>query len=271
MMELLRATFQLYARAFQATILSFVRGWVICLAVVGFVGLMALAAALFGGLGIAGGFILGAVNALLVGATLALIEDAVKAARPIRFHDLWQSLGTYFWDVIGVGFVLWIPLMLLQQALAANPSGAFLGAAVLLLLFILLNAVPEVIYQVRHDSPLDVFRESYQFIVENWIEWFLPVALVIAPFGAGFFFHLSELTGGRAGLDVVQLLAVPLTLLTAWLTYLGVPVEAGSVLVLILTPPVTVVILLFRGHLFAALHGSSRRQRMFRSQFGNGS
>jgi hypothetical protein len=55
-------------------------------------------------------------------------------------------------------------------------------------------------------------------------------------------------------------------LLTAWLAYLGVPSDAGWLMV-ILTPPAAVAMLLFRGHLFAALRGSSRRQRMFRQRF----
>jgi len=56
---------------------------------------------------------------------------------------------------------------------------------------------------------------------------------------------------------------LPFTLLNAWLIYLGFPQGTGWMLVL-LTPPVAVAMLMFRGHLFAALHGSSRRQRMFR-------
>jgi hypothetical protein len=135
-----------------------------------------------------------------------------------------------------------------------------------LLLFILLNPAPEVIYQVRHDSPLDVIRESYEFVLENWVEWFLPLAVVIAPLGLSFFFGISGRLGRGAGLDFFQVLVLPFTLLTAWLGYLGLPETVSSGLVLVLTPPVAVAMLMFRGHLFAALHGSSRRQRFFRGQ-----
>ncbi len=151
--------------------------------------------------------------------------------------------------------------------MAANPNGALIVAAIFLLLFILLNPAPEVIYQVRHDSPLDVLRESYEFVLENWIEWFLPLAIVIAPLGLSFFFGLSSRMGRGVGLDFFQVLILPFMLLTAWLGYLGVPPEAGWLLLLV-TPPVAVAMLLFRGHLFAALHGSSRRQRMFRHRWG---
>ena len=46
----------------------------------------------------------------------------------------------------------------------------------MLLIFILLNPAPEIIYQVQHDSPLDVFKHAYEFVLENWIEWFFPWA-----------------------------------------------------------------------------------------------
>jgi hypothetical protein len=266
MITILRATFRLYRDALYATGRSLARGWLIAVAVVLFAGVMILATTVAAPLGVLGGFILGAVNALLIGATLHLIEQAVLGARRITFSDVPPSLGQYFWDVIGVGFVLWVPVMLLEKGMEMNPQGTFLTAAVFLLLFILLNPAPEVIYQVRHDSPLDVLRESYQFVLNNWIEWFLPLAVVLAPFGLSFFFGLSGRLGRGAGLDFFQLLVLPFTLLTVWFEYLGLPGQVGSLVVLVLTPLLAVAMLVFRGHLFAALHGSSRRQRLFQSR-----
>lgn len=270
MLNTFRATLQLYRDALRATVKSFARSWMAALAVVLFAGLMVVATSIAAPLGMLGGFILGAVNALLIGATLGLIEEAVRGQRRMTFQDIWESLGKYFWDVIGVGFVLWVPIMLMDRGMAANPNGPFLAAAVFLLLFILLNPAPEVIYQVRHQSPLDVIRESYEFVLENWIEWFLPLAVLVAPLGLSFFFGISGRLGRGAGLDFFQVLVLPFTLLSAWLGYLGLPETAGSIVVLLLTPPLAVAMLMFRGHLFAALHGSSRRQRLFRSRGAEG-
>src|SRR5205823_8127716 len=89
------------------------------------------------------GFVLGALNALVIGATLSLIEQAVTSSRSLGWHDIRGSVGQYFWDVIGVGFVLWVPMLLLEQGMAANPNGPFFAAAIFLLLFILLNPAPE--------------------------------------------------------------------------------------------------------------------------------
>lgn len=272
MSNLVSATIHLYRQVFYATGRSLAKSWMAMLALIVFAVLFLGAARLVGSLGIAGGFLLGILNALLVGATLRLIEQSLSGARPLRFTDVTESFGHYFWDVIGVGFVLWLPTMLLEMGMQANPYGQFLSSAFLLLVFILLNPAPEVIYQVRHNSPLDVFKTSYEFVVEHWIEWFLPFAIlilpvVLSPTGLQEFFSLSGLVGRGAGLNFFQILMLPVTAIEGWLSYVGIDSGGQGIILLLLTPPVAMAILLFRGHLFAALHGSSRRQRLFSRQF----
>jgi hypothetical protein len=262
----------LYLLALRQTRRSLQRGWIAIVAVIGFGGLFLLAVQIAAPLGIAGGLILGAVNALLVGATLSLIEQSITHARTLTLQDVFESLGHYFWDVIGVGFVLWLPLMALDMTVQANPYGPLFSYAVLLLLFILLNPAPEVIYQIRHDSPLDVLKSCYEFVLENWIEWFTPwilalIPLVLSPIGLQTLLDLSRRIGRGAGLDFLQLLMLPVTILDGWVTYVGVAPSVSWIVTLVLTPPLAVGILLFRGHLFASLHGSSRRQRAFTGRF----
>ena len=267
LMSLFTSTVHLYRDAIRATGRSIMRGWVIILAVIVFTLIMWFAGTVARPLGMVGGFIMGAVNALLIGATLSLIAQAIQGLRGITVRDVLDSMGHYFWDVISVGFVLWVPTMLLDTSLQANPNSHFLVTACLLLIFILLNPAPEVIYLTRHDSPLDVLKRSYDFVLENWIEWFLPMALILAPLGLSLFFQLSSRLGRGAGLDFIQLLLVPFTVLTTWLTDLGISEELTGSMALVLTPPLTVGMLLFRGHLFVALSATSRRQRLYQSQF----
>jgi hypothetical protein len=272
MVNQLVAAFGLYRQALRKTWLSLLRGWMTIVAVIAFLFLLLLAQQIAAPLGMAGGFLLGAVNALLVGMTLSLIEQGVSYARTVTIKDVFDSFGHYFWDVIGVLFVLWIPLMVLDMGTQHNPNGALISYAVMLLIFILLNPAPEIIYQVPHDSPLDIFKRAYEFVLENWIEWFLPIALLLlplvaAPGGLKSFFLLSHRVGRGAGLDFSQILIFPFMILGSWLASLGVDPELAQYLILIFTPPLAVSILLFRGHLFALLSRSSHRQRQFASQF----
>jgi hypothetical protein len=267
MTDILRATLALYRQAFSQTARSFARGWIVAVALVLFAVAMQMAGVVAAPFGLLGGFLLGAVNALLVGATLSLIEQTLAGSRRLGLRDVGANIGRYFREVISVGFVLWIPIMVLERGLAANPYGPAIGAMVFFLLFILLNPAPEVIYQVRPGSPLEVIRHSYEFVIENWIEWFLPLALVVAPFGLSFFLMVSGRLGRGAGLEFFELLTLPYALLTHWLTLLGLPGGAASTLVVLLTPVATAVMLIFRGHLFAALHGSTRRMRLFQARF----
>lgn len=275
MVELLSATLHVYRQAVQATWRSLARSWMTVAALMGFALLFLGAARIAAPLGgMIGGVVLGLINALLVGATLRLIEQSLSAVRTIQLTDVTESFGHYFWDVIGVGFVLWLPLMALDMGTQSNPYGGFLSSAVMLLLFILLNAAPEVIYQIRHDSPLDVFKASYEFVLEHWIEWFLPFAIlafpiVVSPGGLQEFFSLSTGVGRGAGLNFLQLLMLPFTLIGGWLSYIGIDPDAQWIFLLLLTPLVTAAALLFRGHLFALLRGSTRRQRMFARQIDN--
>ncbi|GJL64069.1 MAG: hypothetical protein NPIRA04_27230 [Nitrospirales bacterium] len=266
MSEFIQATTQLYQQALQSTIRSFLRGWMMTLVVVGFAMLMMVVTLLASSLGMLGGLIAGAANAFVIGATLYLIEQVVLGARKIQWADIPQSAGQYFWDVISVGFLVWFPLMMLEMALQANPYRPVLTTAVFFLVFVLLNPVPEVIYQRRPGSAMEVVRESYEFVLENWIEWFLPIAILLAPFGLSFFFEFSSQAGMRGGLDFFQIFTVPFRLLTSWLEYFGISNAGSSVLIILCTPILGVFMLIFRGHLFSALHGSTRRQRQFQAR-----
>ncbi len=267
MSEFIQGTLQLYKQVIQATGRSFARGWKVTIVVVGFAALMLFVTMLVAPLGMIGGMISGAANALAIGATLYLVEQVVLGARKIEWHDIPPSAGQYFWDVISVGFLVWLPLLIMQMALQANPYRPLLTTALFFLVFVILNPVPEVIYQRRQGSAMDVVRESYEFVLENWVEWFLPIALLLAPFGLSFFFEFSSQAGMRGGLDFFHILSGPFHLLTGWMEYLGISNAASSFMIALCTPILGVLMLIFRGHLFAALHGTTRRQRSFRARF----
>src|SRR6185436_13512838 len=96
------------------------------------------------------------------------------------------SFGVYLWDVVGVTFVLWIVFAIATPALRTIPQGPGIILGLNLVIVVLFNAVPELIY-LGHHSALELLTESYRFIADNWIEWFpatiamaLPVVLLTA-------------------------------------------------------------------------------------------
>jgi hypothetical protein len=121
--------------------------------------------------------------------------------------------------------------------LGSVPNGNLIFALIQLAVYILLNPVPELIYQTR-SSGLELLSDSYNFIVENWLEWLLPnIVLTVA----GYFILqvLSVMAAGVPGPLQLFIVAVGMGLC---LTYF----------------------MIFRGFLFAELYGTTRRSRAYR-------
>jgi len=185
------------------------------------------------GLGIIGGLLVNLVWAACVGSFLSLVEAMIGSGR-VSWDDFRRSFGAYLWDVVGVTFVLWIVFVIVTPAFRTLPQGPGLLLAMNLLIFVLFNAVPELIY-LGHHSSLELLAASYEFITENWIEWF-PATLV----PAAVFYLVARL---------------PVEGIVAWAQ------TAALALIVYVT-------MVARGLLFLELHGSSRRGRAFRHRTG---
>ncbi len=189
-------------------------------------------------LGFIGGFLLGFAGIAALSSYLYFVSEIVTTGR-VHLAELRQSFVRLFWPVMGVGFVVWIARLLLGFALASNPNAGtlLLLFELLVLLLVFVNPTPEVICQRGMSSGLATLQHSFQFIQENWIEWYLPNVLL----GAGVWFLLGALSAlGFAGPIAVAL-------------------AAGAALHWVMV---------FRGHLYLALAGSTHRQRMFRYRTG---
>ncbi|HYD47242.1 MAG TPA: hypothetical protein VEB21_02780 [Terriglobales bacterium] len=176
-MEWLIVTLSLYRDAFvRAAVLS-ANNWPVLLSVFAYSLIMTTAAIVAMPLGIVGGILITIVWAACVGSFLYLVEMIVRTTR-VTLADFRRSFAVYLGDVLGVMFVLWI-LDLLTAPLLANPQyGEALSIFKGIAIFVLFNAVPELIY-CGHHSSLALVAESYRFISNNWIEWF-PANVVAA-------------------------------------------------------------------------------------------
>jgi hypothetical protein len=235
-MKMLQVTLWIYRTAFQRSWQSVRKNWVVSFAPVVYGIVLTVVASLVAPLGIIGGFIYSLVSAACASSGLFLVKNMVESGKA-NFNDFLNGFTVYIWDVITISFILWIPMRVAAMGLVSVPNGALLFFLLRLGLFILLNAVPELIYQSR-TSGLELIGASYNFIVENWLEWLIPNLLCAV---AGYF--------------LLDLFESVIFSLPAYLELFLHALFLGLGLAYFMT---------FRGFLFAELYGTTRRSRMYR-------
>lgn len=235
-MEIVKATLWIYALALRRSWQSLLKNWVVSFAPWAYAALLAAVGALAGPFGILGGLLLGLATQACVSSGLHLIKNIVDGGRA-DFNDFTKGFTVYFWELVKIAFILWIPMRLLAMVLATVPNGSLIFALIQLALFILLNAVPELIYQTR-SSGLELISDSYHFIVDNWLEWLLP--------------------------NLIMTLAAYVILQILGALTLGLPALVQLFMVAVGTGLCLTYFMIFRGFLFAELHGTTRRSRTYR-------
>ncbi|MBI3246458.1 MAG: hypothetical protein HYZ50_08125 [Deltaproteobacteria bacterium] len=211
-----------------------------------------LSAMLTAPLGFLGGFISGILLAMCVSSYLYFIAGVVNGSR-MSVRELGESWRPYLSSVINILFFLFLLQYMLALLTPPGDETALLLSAFLeLILLVILNPLPEIIYQGRSEG-FGMVQESLDFLRGNGAEWFLPF-IVLAIFSM-LFLPISILAGplqfGR--------LTFPTTM--------GGPTSGSALGFLwpILSAFLLFALMIFRGLLFRALANSTRRQRMFRS------
>jgi hypothetical protein len=235
-MSAVQATLWLYRMALRRSWESLIKNWVVSFAPWAYAALLSVVAVVVIPLGILGGLVLGVATQACISSGLYLIKNVVEGGRA-DVKDFISGFTVYLWELLGIAFILWIPMRVLAMALASAANGGLIFALIQIALYILLNPLPELVYQTR-SSGIALIGESYNFIVENWLEWFLPnIVLTIA------------------GYLILQIFAVITTGLPAVVQIFITAVGMGLCLS---------YFMIFRGFLFAELYGSTRRSRAYR-------
>jgi hypothetical protein len=179
---------KLYARLAGKAIRLALRGWPSAVVLPLYATGLQIATGLVAPLGMAGGFILAFVVALLASSYLHLIALAV-AGRKIGFRDFRQSFMAHFGDVISVMFATWI-IQLVVKVLTrdAGDRGTIVFILVDLTMVVFLNPVPELIYLGGgRTRSFGLLMEAAKFISAHWPEWLAPsvlmAAVLLAPTG----------------------------------------------------------------------------------------
>ena len=235
-MEQIKAIFWIYRTCLIRTVELIRDNLGIIFAPIAYGLVLSAAAVLVAPLGIIGGIIIGLVLSACASSALYLIENVVRMGKA-SLQDFTRGFSVYLWEILTIAFIFWIPMRLLAQVAFTTPNGPLLYLAAQILLYVIFNAVPELIYQGRV-SGLALLSASYQFIVENWIEWLLPNLLV------GVVGYLLR--------NLVYELVAPLPF---FLQYFLVEAAFGLFLTFLM---------IFRGLLFSELNGTTRRSRVYR-------
>ena len=235
-METIKATLWIYSIAFKRSAQQVRENWAVIFAPFAYSVFLSVAGTFLLPLGLVGGMLfLLAVNACM-SSGLYLVENILNS-RKANVNDFFRGFTVYLWEIVRISFILWIPMMLVSSALAETPNGDIIFTFIQFVLYIILNAVPELIYQSR-SSGVELLGASYHFIIENWPEWFTP-NIIITIIGWAVMRALSPLTGV---LSTPLYVFVVVSIIGLFLTYL----------------------MIFRGLLFSELNGSNRRARVYR-------
>jgi len=177
------------------------------------------------------GLLLTLIMAALLSCYLYFVGEVVSHSK-VSVNEMGKSIGAYFWSIINLGFVLWVGQLLANMLFGRAPNGPLLMEGLIGVAAVLLSAAPEAIYQRGTYGGLATIQKSIAFLQQHWIEWLLPSFAFFLAFR--WIPDVSPL--GALGLVATELLK-------------GAVIHLGMV---------------FRGHLFAALDGSTHRQRMFK-------
>ncbi len=239
-MEIVKATLWLYQLALGRTFQLMRKNWTVLFAPLAYSVILSVASAVVAPLGFIGGILLLLVSDACISSGLHLIENLLRIGRA-DIHDFFGGWTVYILDIIQISFILWIPMTLAAQILYTLPNGLLILLFLRILIYTVLNVVPELLYQARLGG-LEVLSASYSFVIENWIEWFIPNLFI----GLAAYFAFGPLvlvaSSLPSGIQIFFIVAVA----SFFLSYFMV----------------------FRGALFSLLRGTSRRSRIYKYKMG---
>jgi len=200
------------------------------------------------------GFFTGIVSFIATSAMISnyfyLLNNIIKYGK-FTWKDFKDGFKAYLWKVYQVLFIGWLASYLFSIFISpilynTGVSGGVINYIISLLVLILLNALPESVYQ-KFYSAWESIVYAFNFIRENWIEWFIPNVIMIA---------VLYFTTGRILTD----------LFTININF-GFDISPKGILLYIIGQILFSFIMIYRGVLFELLSTSTRRKRMFMKDF----
>ncbi len=251
---LLQATVKIYRVSFLEALRGLRHSWWACLFPLLYLPVLMVSALVFPAVlgGLLGGLVLGLITTLLLSHYLGLVGLCVRLEKT-SLRQSWETAKDLFFPLMGLLFSFFILNMVADAALG-RPDQRWLRSSLNLVVFILFNPLPEVLYLRRSPLTVETFGESLEFVKQNFVEWFLPMAVLVIPV------IISNPVGLLLALGYADPLQIGFSaaLLSA----------TSSLLLSIVLLPVIFLLMAFRGALFLKLAGSTRRKRIYQQRFG---
>lgn len=199
---------------------------------------------LIGPLSIISGIISIIITSSLFSNYLYLLTNVIKYGS-VDFNDFKNGFTYYLRKIYSVIFIFYIARLLLTLVLRMfGPTGGTLMTLVTLGAFILLNALPETIYQ-KYYGPADTISYSFSFFTENVLNWGIPNLV--------FFGILYSLLPNILGIIMM-------------ITFGAFP-GFIQIIAFLIAQLVFNFGMIYRGHLFNLLSTSTKRKREFMKKF----
>ncbi len=256
---LIQATLKIYQESLLDAFRGVSRNWrmiLVHLLYLVLIGLLIPLSMMFGSL--AGSFILGLFFAVLLGHYLMTVSGAVEGD-VLYFEEAKSRAFELFSPTLSALFALFI-IQILSSSLFGTPEKYWLRTCVGLFVTVLFNPIPEVIYH-RPSTMTEMFATSFEFIRENFVEWFFPVVVFLLPI---FLFMPSDMA---VSLMLGYFTSDPLHIISSvFLSFGGVLNVLLSLPLLLVMVTLLYFLMVFRGQLYTRLSGSTRRKRVYQQR-----
>jgi len=260
--QLIRTTLIMYKECAKEASSSLVKNWRLLVMSAAAFTIFMFSALLVSPLGFAGSFILGMISITLLTYYYQWLSECVRK-NTLHWKEYITFDSSLFSSVINTAFILFIFSLLLSQ-FGVVPNMLQVITCINLGVFIVFSALPEILYFHQYQG-ITAFLESYNFIKDNWIEWFVPLLFFLSPL---LIQHpiglLNSLSSGDPLMPVLKFVGLfSESLVAVDLLSLTLPPLLMNLVLSFLSIVAATWFMLFRGFLFRELESGSRRQRAF--------
>lgn len=196
-----------------------------------------------GVLRILSGIILALAMASMLSNYLYLLQNIIRIEK-FDLEDFKRGFTALLRKVYSVLLIGWLASILYNMILSPilGGLGNFITMLIPLAIFILLNALPESLYQKFYD-PWGTITYAFEFIKENWLEWFVPNIIFVI---------LLYVLSGRL---ILNLFSINFSF--------GFNFSLSSIIFFLIGQIAFSFIMIYRGVLFETLSTSTRRKRIY--------